>query len=74
MTGMTADELGSRIPLGAIRWLRPACVLAYVAAALAILLGTVLDSRPVLVAACVLLVVGLCSMVACCVTMRSRPS
>jgi hypothetical protein len=68
---MTADDLAKRIPAKALRWLRPVCVLAYSAGIWAVVLGVVLDSKPVLVVAVVLLLAGLCSMVACCIAKGS---
>ena len=69
---MTADELGSRIPASAVRWLRPVCVLAYSAGIWAVVLGLVFDSRLISVIALILLLAGLCSMAACCIATGSQ--
>ena len=69
---MTADDLGSRIPASALQWLRPVCVLAYSGGIVAVVLGIVLDSTLVLLIAVVLLVAGLCSLVACCIATGSQ--
>ena len=69
---MTANDLRARIPASAVRWLRPVCVLTYSAAIVAVVIGIVLDSRLVSVIALILLLVGLCSMAACCISQGSQ--
>jgi hypothetical protein len=69
---MTADDLSAHIPANAVRWLRPVCVLAYSAGIVAVVIGIVLDSRLVSVIALILLLVGLCSMVGCCISQGSQ--
>jgi len=69
---VTADDLGSRIPTTALRWLRPVCVLAYTAGICAVVFGIVLDSTLVLVIAVVMLLAGLISMAACCIATGSQ--
>jgi hypothetical protein len=64
-------SLGARIPAGAVRWLRPVCVLAYSAGLTAVVIGVTLGSRLVSVIAVVLLLVGLCSMAGCCISKGS---
>jgi hypothetical protein len=69
---MTADDLSAHIPANAVRWLRPVCVLAYSAGIVAVVIGIVLESRLVSVIAISLLLVGLCSMVGCCISQGSQ--
>ena len=64
-------DMSARSPSGAIRWLRPVCVLAYSAGLCAVVTGIVLDSRLVSAFAIILLLVGLCSMAACCISTGS---
>ena len=69
---MTATDLRARIPGNAVRWLRAVCVLAYSAGIVAVVIGIVLNSRLASVIAVVLLLVGLCSMAACCISTGSQ--
>ena len=69
---MTADDLSAHFPANAVRWLRPVCVLAYATGVVAVVVGVVLDSMLVSVIAIILLLVGLCSMAACCIATGSR--
>ena len=64
--------MNARIPSGAIRWLRPVCVLAYATGVVAVAIGVVLNSMLVSVIAIALLLVGLCSMAACCISQGSQ--
>jgi len=69
---VTANDMGARIPASAVRWLRPVCVLAYSAGIVAVVIGIILNSRLVSVIAIALLLVGLCSMAACCISQGSQ--
>ena len=69
---MTANDLRAHIPANAVRWLRPVCVLAYATGVVAVVIGVVLNSKLASVIAIALLLVGLCSMVACSISQGSQ--
>ena len=68
---MTAKDLSAHIPANAVRWLRPVCLLAYATGVVAVVIGAVLNSKLVSVIAIAMLLVGLCSMAASCISTGS---